>query len=204
MHPDQFTFLNSSDLRIFEKSQKELRYHTQILDLMELNNSAKIQIHVGGVYNNKEESIKRFISRHNNIDEKIKQRLAIENDERHYSLKDCLRISNEIKIPVVFDTFHHELNNSGETLKEAFKLFTKTWLEKDDIPIIDYSTQNLVENRLGKHAYSIDISHFKKFLHTTEPFDFDIMLEIKDKEKSALKAIDIASHDYRFKRAYSN
>jgi len=34
-------------------------------------------------------------------------------------------------------------------------------------------------------------------LEETKPFDFDMMLEIKDKEKSALKAIKFASQDDR-------
>jgi len=35
-------------------------------------------------------------------------------------------------------------------------------------------------------------------LDKSKPYDFDIMLEIKDKEMSALKAIEIASQDNRF------
>jgi hypothetical protein len=34
-------------------------------------------------------------------------------------------------------------------------------------------------------------------LKQTEPFDFDIMLEIKDKEKSAIQAIEYAMKDSR-------
>ncbi len=45
--------------------------------------------------------------------------------------------------------------------------------------------------RKGEHANTIDISLFEKFVLTLKDFDADIMLEIKDKEKSALKAFEI-------------
>ena len=63
MHPDQFTLLNSQDQRIVERSIKELTYHAEFLDLLMLDRSAKIQIHIGGAYQNKSESISRFIAR---------------------------------------------------------------------------------------------------------------------------------------------
>jgi hypothetical protein len=69
--------------------------------------------------------------------------------------------------------------------------------EKDGLPIVDYSSQdtrNKEDNkssRKGKHAETIDTSLFRKFLKETEGLDFDIMLEIKDKEKSALKALEV-------------
>jgi len=197
MHPDQFTLLNSSDKRVFENSLKELIYHSQVLDLMELDTSAKIQIHVGGVYGNKEKSIKRFEDRFEKLDEVIKRRLVIENDDKLYNLKNCLKINTETGVPVLFDVFHHEVNNSGETIKEAFKLFTKTWKEKDGIPMVDYSSHR-IDDLKRKHAESINLKHFKDFLEETKTFDFDVMLEIKDKEKSAIKAIKTASNDKRF------
>ncbi|MEW5802880.1 MAG: hypothetical protein AB1847_12345 [bacterium] len=60
---------------------------------MELDYAAKIQIHVvGGIYGNRPKSIERFVERFAELDEKIKQRLVIENDDRNYTLKDCLDI----------------------------------------------------------------------------------------------------------------
>ncbi|MCP8305211.1 MAG: UV DNA damage repair endonuclease UvsE [archaeon] len=194
MHPDQFVLINSLNNTVFENSLKELNYHVEVLDLMELDTSAKIQIHVGGIYGEKEKSIKRFIERFEKLDETIKRRLVIENDDRRYSLKDCLLLNAETGIPVLFDIFHHELNNSEEKISEAFRLFTKTWRKKDGIPMVDYSSQKKGELK-GKHTESIDLEHFKNFLKLTEPFDFDIMLEIKDKEKSALKAMKVALKD---------
>jgi UV DNA damage endonuclease len=55
---------------------------------------------------------------------------------------------------------------------------------------MDYSSQQLGQ-RKGKHANTIDISLFKKFVLTLKDYDADIMLEIKDKEKNASKAFEI-------------
>ena len=41
---------------------------------------------------------------------------------------------------------------------------------------------------------SINENEFKKFIENTEEFDFDIMLEIKDKEVSAFKARNISKN----------
>jgi UV DNA damage endonuclease len=199
MHPDQFTLINSIDEVVFENSTRELAYHAKVLDLMELDTSVKIQIHVGGVYGDKERSMKRFVERFVSLDEKIKRRLVVENDDRRFRLKDCLRISGETKSPVLFDVLHHEINSSGETIREAFGLFTRTWKEKDGLPMVDYGSSKEADLK-EKHSKSIDLEHFNNFLEETSAFDFDIMLEIKDKEKSALKAAEIAKHDDRFLR----
>lgn len=50
----------------------------------------------------------------------------------------------------------------------------------------------------GSHTPSIDVDDFRSFLRHTRPLDFDVMLEIKDKEASALEAITVAKEDERF------
>jgi UV DNA damage endonuclease len=190
MHPDQFTLINSVNTEVFERSVKELLYHAEILDLMELDTTAKIQLHVGGVYGDKAESMQRFINRFDALDGRIQRRLVIENDDRLYTLQDCLQIHADTGIPVLFDVYHHELNNTGETVREAFDRFTKTWSEEDGVPMVDYSAQE-PGARSGKHAESIGVDQFTQFIEATNEFDFDIMLEIKDKEASALKAVNV-------------
>ena len=49
----------------------------------------------------------------------------------------------------------------------------------------------------GAHAEKIDPDDFRRFLERTGTRDMDIMLEIKDKEKSAREAIRIAAGDPR-------
>jgi UV DNA damage endonuclease len=200
MHPDQFVILNSPNRKIVENSINELKYHCRVLDAMCLDKTAKVQIHVGGVYENKQEAIDRFVRTLNIskfVDGSIKKRLVIENDDHLYSLKDCLNINQETSIPIVFDSFHHELLNNEEPMRIALEKAMSTWkMSRDGFPIVDYSSQNSVkgkENKIrkGKHAEKIDLTLFKKFLEETQNLDFDIMLELKDKEKSALKALEV-------------
>ena len=201
MHPDQFVILNSPNSKIVENSINELKYHCRVLDEMDLDATAKVQIHIGGVYGNKVEAINRFTRIFNDssrlIDYAIKKRLVIENDDRLYSLKNCLSINQETSIPIVFDSFHHELLNNEEPIRIALEKAMSTWkMSRDGFPIVDYSSQNSVKGkenkrRKGKHAERIDLILFKKFLEETQNLDFDIMLELKDKEKSALKALDV-------------
>jgi UV DNA damage endonuclease len=190
MHPDQFIVLNSNKKDVRDRSIKELIYHSQVLDAMELDTTAKIQLHVGGVYGNKPEAIKRFNRVYGSLNESIRRRLVIENDERSYSLRDCLNINEDTNIPVLFDTFHHECYNHGESFRDSIILAKDTWDKKDGNLMVDYSSQEPGE-RVGRHTESIDLILFKEFLDDTYGIDFDIMLEIKDKEKSALKAIVI-------------
>lgn len=190
MHPDQFVVINSPNIEIVERSIAELEYQCKILECMGLEGDTKVQIHVGGVYGDKLASTLRFIENYKLLPASVKKRLVIENDDRLYSTQDCLSIFEATGVPVIFDNLHFDCLNNQENMLEAFKLTAGTWQAKDGIPMIDYSTQEFGA-RLGKHINSIDGQHFAQFLTRTKDFDFDIMLEIKDKELSALKAYRI-------------
>jgi UV DNA damage endonuclease len=190
MHPDQFIVLNSPNQEIVERCLAELDYHCRLLDAMELDSSAKIQLHVGGIYGDKKEASSKFISNYEKLPVDIRRRLVLENDDRLYSAKDCLEINSRTKIPIVFDALHHQCLNNGETYIDAIRKLGRTWSSADGILMIDYSNQ-APGQKPGKHAMTINENEFKKFIEDTDEFDFDIMLEIKDKELSAFKARNI-------------
>lgn len=198
MHPDQFTLINSVRPEIFKRSVRELVYHATILDLMGLGTDARIQIHVGGVYGDKSAGLRRFIERFKKLPHAVRRRLAVENDDVSYTLADCMEIHKATGVPVVFDAFHHRLNSSGEPLRRGVELAASTWKRRDGALIVDYSEQKRGARR-GTHAASIDLRKFRRFLAETGSIDFDVMLEIKDKERSALKAIRAARADARFR-----
>ena len=158
------------------------------MDLMGLDKSAKLQIHAGGVYGDKPNAIQRFARCVQVLPDNIRARLVIENDDRSYSLQDCLEIHELTGIPILFDNFHHECLNNGESMTEALRLAAQTWQPEDGILMMDYSSQSPGE-RKGKHITHIQLDLFREFLTQLQGLDVDIMLEIKDKEASAIPAL---------------
>lgn len=197
MHPGQYTVLNSKNNKVVKTSIRELEYHTDVLDLMNLDCTAKVMTHVGGVYGDKNGSKKRFFERYNKLSNNIKKRYVIENDDKSFDLADCLEIYEKISIPIVFDVYHHECLNSGEKLEVAFEKFMKTWSKEDGLPIVHYSSVHPTKGK-PSHVETININHFKDFLKKIKDYDFDLMLEIKDKEQSTLKAITILEKNSKF------
>jgi len=184
LHPDQFVLLNAIDDDIVNKSIMDLQWHSEFLDELGLDDSAKVQIHIGGVYGDKDAAVERFISAYQQLPPLIRKRLVVENDDRLYSLQDCRMVHRRTGIPVVFDSLHHSSNNNGESMKAAVQQASRTW---GGPMMADYSSQAM-GGRPGKHAEHIDLKDFKKFLKAAEGIDMDIMLEVKDKEMSALEA----------------
>ena len=192
MHPDQFVILNSPNKEVVKAGLREINYQIAFLNTMNLDNTAKIQIHVGGTYNDKIASSDRFIKNYNTLlTDAVKSRLVIENDDFRFSLNDCLKIYDKTNVPVLLDVFHHECFNDGQSVQNAITSAGKTWYKnKDGIIMIDYSNQE-PNSRKGKHASTLDEIKFKNFLYSTIDFSYDLMLEIKDKEKSAARAQQI-------------
>jgi UV DNA damage endonuclease len=191
LHPDQFVVLNSPDPDIVRRSIDELIYQGSMLDLMEMDAQAKLQIHVGGLYGDRELAISRFAKVHATLPEAVKARVVVENDDRLFSLKDCLHLHELTGVPILFDNFHHECLNHGETMTDALHLAAQTWdQQRDGVLMMDYSSQAPGERR-GKHTDSIVEKLFRGFLDTLQGLDVDMMLEIKDKEVSALRAVNI-------------
>ena len=191
-HPGQFILLNSPREEVVVASFRELDYHAAVLDLVGADSTGRIQIHLGGTYGDKPAAIDRFAETFPLLPEKVRNRLVVENDERQYSLADCLVLYEKIGIPILFDAFHHLLFNNGESYAEALRLVSRTWDPvKDGVPLVDYSNQAEGKQK-GAHTDHIDLADFRQFLTETREFDFDIMLEIKDKETSATDAVRVA------------
>ncbi|MFX0028708.1 MAG: UV DNA damage repair endonuclease UvsE, partial [Candidatus Hermodarchaeota archaeon] len=147
--------------------------------------------------------INKFIKRYHSLEENIKKYYVIENDDRSFNVRDCLAISEQTGIPVIFDLYHHECYNTKELVQDVLKKVIKTWKSEDGLPIIHYSSEHPIKGKC-RHADSIDIIHFKNFIDLTKNYDFDIMIEIKNKEISTLQAINAIKNDERLKTVNTN
>jgi len=186
MHPGQYTVLNSPNPDVVSRSVDDLLYHAQILDALGTDATSKIVLHVGGIYGDRERAIRRFIDNYRFLPENVKKRLIIENDDRSFTIQEVLGIANELRIPAVFDNLHHEINPSADHKTEAEWVIEagKTWKPIDGKQKIHYSQQDPGEQR-GSHSFTIAIDPFLEYVG--EIADADVMLEVKDKNWSAIK-----------------
>ena len=143
MHPGQYTVLNAPDTSIAQRAVADLCYHNEFLDAIGVDKKCKLVLHIGGVYNNKEESKKRFAANYKELPKDIRSRLVIENDDKSYNIEDLLEISKITGIPVVFDNLHNKINPAKKFLSENdwIKLCKSTWDESHGPQKIHYSQQ---------------------------------------------------------------
>jgi len=188
-HPGQYVLINSPDAGIVRRSVADLVYQGAILDLMEMDSTAKLQIHAGGVYGDKGTALARWVDTFQTlVPAPVQARLVVENDDRLYSLRECLSLHDATGVPILFDNFHHECLNHGEPMREALRLAAATWHPtRDGVPMLDYSSQAPGERR-GKHTTTLVPALFEEFLADLAGLEVDMMLEIKDKEASAVRA----------------
>lgn len=190
MHPGQYTVLNSPDEEVVSRAVEDLNYHTRFLDSLGVGSEHKIVLHVGGVYQEKELAVERFISSYQNLSDAIKKRLVIENDDRSYTVSDVLSISLATGAPVIYDNLHNAIHTSDVSKDDAYwiELTRKTWKPEDGSQKIHYSQQSAM-GRVGAHTRTISLDPFMDFYHQVSREDLDIMLEVKDKSLSAIKCI---------------
>ena len=197
MHPGQYTVLNSPGDDVVQNAVADLRYHCAFLDALGCDAANKVIVHVGGVYGDKTQAIRRFIKNYALLDDCIKTRLAVENDDRSYTAGDVLSIAEQTGLPVVFDVFHHILNDTGGSLSvyDWIDRCGKTWGAKDGRQKIHYSQTNPNARSRGAHSETINLNEFLAFYHNLHHKDVDVMLEVKDKNLSAVKCI-LATEDH--------
>lgn len=182
-HPGPFNVLASPTEDVVTRAIIELNKHSQIMDLIGLSRTPynKINIHVGGVYGDKESALQRWVDNFELLDEGTKSRLTIENDDKTsaYTVKDLMFIHEHTGIPIVFDYHHHTCHPDGMSHRDALNLAISTW--SDGITPIVHVSEPRDEKKFRAHH-----DYVRSYIDTYGN-DVDIMLEAKEKELALLE-----------------
>ena len=179
MHPGQYINPGSPKPDVVQRSLTELRYVARVFDLLGSSDSVAV-LHMGGAHADKQGSAARFIEVMRS-EARILHYLALENDERVWTVAEVTRTVNALGIPAITDAFHHDLNPGGLTLKEALDLSLPTWAPRGVRPKLHLSSQDPAK-QAGAHAYSVDSRDWQALLGVIGGRDVDVMVEAKGKE----------------------
>ncbi|MDV3427047.1 MAG: hypothetical protein LIR50_07660, partial [Bacillota bacterium] len=130
-----------------------------------------------------------FIDNFSLLSETLKKRLTIENDDKSYTIEDVLMASDALSIPAIFDNLHNEINPSLIDLKNILRLVNKTYREENGPMLLHYSQQDK-DKKTGSHSSTIDSAVLYDYLKSIGAYDFDIILEVKDKDLSVIKYLN--------------
>lgn len=194
MHPGQYTVLNSPDQGVADRSVDDLTYHTRVLDGLGVGSEGKIILHLGGAYGDKAAAISRFNERYERLAPAIKRRLILENDDRIFTIEDILGAAGRGGFPVVYDNLHNAVNPSDTGQTDAYWISrcAGTWRPEDGPQKIHYS-QQAPAKKSGAHSQSIMTDLFLEFYEGVKDMTLDIMVEVKDKNLSAVKCLNLIS-----------
>ena len=190
-HPSHHNILNSPRQEVLDGTIRDLEHHATMLDIMGLDSQSVMIIHGGGTYGDKPLAIDRWVMNYKKLPLYVRRRLVLENDERQFSIRDCLYINSKCKVPIVFDIFHHQCYvklHPEEKLSDIeyyIPHILKTW--KHNVrPKMHISSQGA--GKIGHHADYIDnIPDCILEIPRRYGIGFDIYVEAKKKELAIFK-----------------
>ena len=194
MHPGQYTVLNSPAPDVVRRAIDDLTYHARFLDALKLDATHKIILHVGGKYGDPASAISRFVQVYRDLPQEITKRLILENDGGIYDISEVLELCSRIGAPAVYDNLHNAIHPADAQKSDAYWISQckPTWSARDGAQKTHYSQQHPTKSR-GAHSATIEIDPFLDYCHRISGEKPDMMLEVKDKNRSAIKCILCAS-----------
>lgn len=161
-HPDHFTVINTPREEVLHSSLRDLDFYVKMFEAMGLDRRAKLVMHLGGTYGNKEASRQRFIDQYKRVPDKVKERLTLENDDKTYTALETLEVCEELGLPMVLDVHHHQVNNQGETVDDLWPKIAATWEGSELAPKIHMSSPKN-DKDIRSHAEHVTRSNSWRF-----------------------------------------
>ncbi len=184
-HATYYCILNSPKPQVLESAIRELRC-IRLYDEY-AGGGNHVEIHAGGVYGDRKNSLERFIRNVLRLEEPVFKMLRLENEEHAGKLgtvDELWNIHRETGIPLLYDAAHYRVNplERGLPHREIVASFLDTWRGALTFPDLHFST---VDSR-GKHL-PVDPREFWDYIDGLRGLEFDVMLETGEKERDVLR-----------------
>ena len=203
LHPAFYVQLNSPDPAQVARATTELCAATALLDGLGVGKEAVIVIHVGGAFGDTVAGRARFVAAYERLPATVRARIAVENDDRTFDMRDLQWIHKRTGVRLVFDVLHHRCHNPTRLpMLDALQIALGTWPPGEQ-PKIHYSSPRTELRRSVRHGelhlqLPLPNQH-SDFIHPFEFIDFmesaraaglppfDVMLEAKAKELALVR-----------------
>ena len=183
MHPGEYCVLNSTKKEVIENSFQILKYHYNIIDVLNIKNP-KLVLHVGSSEFGKKNSLIRFINNYNKLDSKIQKMIIIENDDKVFNVKDVLSLCNVLDIPMVLDYHHYICNNEGDDIEDYLLDIFSTWKRTNLSPKVHFSSPKKKKKKdFRSHNDYINVDSFISFVEMCKKYTDELYIMIEAKMK---------------------
>lgn len=124
LHPDQFIVPGSLREEVATNSLAELEYQAEVAEFI---GAEQLTLHGGGAQGGKPAALDRLRRNLAKLTPRARARIALENDDRLYTVVDLLPLCRDEGLPLVYDVHHHRCNPDGLPVDEATVAAAKTW-----------------------------------------------------------------------------
>lgn len=173
-HPDQFILLSSANTDVVNNAIEELEYQAVVSELI---GADVINIHGGGAYGDKASALRRMGRVFLRLNNRVRARLTLENDDRVYTPSDLLPFCKEYGIPLVYDVHHHRCLPDNLSVAEATQRAVTTW-NREPLFHLSSPKHGWSKHRVNMHHDYIGVKDFP-----AEWRRLDITVEVEAKAK---------------------
>ena len=185
-HIDQYCVLNSINNEVVLNSINLLNDLVKVMDMF--NVKYDLIMHVGSKSGGIKQSIDRFVNNFNLLDDKVKRRIVLENDDKSFNVYQTLKLCEKLNIPMCLDIHHHYCNKCSKDISFYIDRIYNTW-NNNTCKIHISSMKSRKEYRA--HNDYINYLDFIKLIDIirNKNINTDIMLEAKEKDIALFKLV---------------
>lgn len=159
IHLENSIVINSISDKVLSDTIKDIKYQNVLLNSMGLDEKYKIIINVGGAYINKKDAIERFHETLLNLEEPLKKRIVLRNEDNSIPTNVMFKICNEFSIPFFLNIDDKNVNS------EIISKSIASWKNEDMPALLGLRANSGLANLQGIKGVDVILGSAEKELN---------------------------------------